>query len=285
MDNSNTLYDESEIDIHPLTREMRQVHKEYGLMITGMGSGTSEAEGFLHCPKRYFEFYSISHCRNGKGRLWLEPNYEVDILPGQCVIMPPNQINRYGGHDAPYHEDMVTFFGPVADRLFKSGIIGCGVFEFGSVRRLIRIGELIADPARDSQLEANIELQRIIFDIWQSNRLNSQKKDDPITLLQKEIRKNLRRWWSVTEMAEFCCIGSEQFRRRFYKQTGMRPKEYIDQTKMHRATELLGLKSHNIAEIAEQLGYPDQFHFSRRFKAVIGLSPSQYRLQQSILRE
>ena len=30
-------------------------------------------------------------------------------------------------------------------------------------------------------------------------------------------------------------------------------------------------------EIAEMMGYQDPFHFSRRFKAVIGFSPQQYR--------
>jgi AraC-like DNA-binding protein len=33
----------------------------------------------------------------------------------------------------------------------------------------------------------------------------------------------------------------------------------------------------NVKEIATRLGYQDQFHFSRQFKAFQGASPSEYR--------
>lgn len=278
MDNTRISHDEKPIEIHPIIREMRQVHRDYGLMIMRMGSGADGAGNFYTCQERSFDFYSISHCHDGKGRLWLPPNYESEILPGQCVIIPPNQINRYGGTELPYWEDCLSFYGPVADQLFKTGIIGCGIYEFGSARRILHIGELIADPAKDAQLEANFELQRLLFDIWRLNK-SSQKVDDPIVLLQKEMRENLKRWWTVIEMAEFCCLSDDQFRRRFVKNTGMRPKEYLDHMKMHRATELLNNNSWNLSDIAEQLGYRDQFHFSRRFKAILGMSPRKYRLQ------
>ncbi|MDR1852648.1 MAG: AraC family transcriptional regulator [Propionibacteriaceae bacterium] len=35
-----------------------------------------------------------------------------------------------------------------------------------------------------------------------------------------------------------------------------------------------------MVEIAAQVGYDDQFYFSRQFKQVSGLSPRAYRLEQ-----
>jgi AraC-like DNA-binding protein len=281
MDKNRILYDKKkQLQAHRMPKGMRPVHREYGLWICHVGGSASPSGSFYSCEERYFEYFSISHCHDGGGRLWLPPDYDADISPGQCVITPPHQVNRYGGTDKPYAEDSVCFAGPVADQMFQSGIIGCGVFDFGSARRLLHIGELVADPSKDAQLEANFELQRVLFDVWRRNRTSAAKEsEDPIIQLQNEMRENLSRWWTVNEMAEYCYLSDDQFRRRFVKRTGMKPKEYLDRIKMQQAAELLVNSSRSIADTAEQLGYLDPFHFSRRFKAVIGMSPKQYRLQ------
>ncbi len=281
MDKNRILHDKNrKVQIHRMPKGMRPVHREYGLWICHVGGSSSPIGSYYTCPDRYFEYYSISHCHDGGGRLWLPPDFETDLKPGQCVIIPPNQNNKYGGSDVPYVEDSVCFTGPVADRMFKSGIIRCGAFDFGSARRLLHVGELVSDPSSYSQLEANFELQRILFDVWRRNRGGAAKEvDDPINQLQTEMRENLSRWWTVNEMAEFCHLSDDQFRRRFVSSTGMKPKEYLDRIKMRHAAELLVNSSRSVAETAEHLGYVDQFHFSRRFKALIGMSPKQYRIQ------
>jgi AraC-like DNA-binding protein len=46
---------------------------------------------------------------------------------------------------------------------------------------------------------------------------------------------------------------------------------------MKRARQLLETTSMNVKEIAGQLGYEDPFYFSRLFKSVSGVAPSDYR--------
>jgi AraC-like DNA-binding protein len=46
---------------------------------------------------------------------------------------------------------------------------------------------------------------------------------------------------------------------------------------MNYAVELIHDSKLTIAEIAEKLGYCDQFHFSRQFKKALGKSPIQFR--------
>jgi AraC-like DNA-binding protein len=56
----------------------------------------------------------------------------------------------------------------------------------------------------------------------------------------------------------------------------MPPRRYITKMRLEGAIELLaGDKS--IAEIAQACGYADQSAFARRFHAIVGMSPSQYR--------
>jgi AraC-like DNA-binding protein len=214
----------------------------------------------------------------GEGILWLKNGREYSIGTGQCVIICPNTINRYGGcNGKPYIEDSVRFTGPVADMMRKAGIISDGIFELGSARRLLPIIKLVSDPAKDSQINANIALQKLLVDIYNENKQkNIVKSDFVIDRLIETLKEQIDRWWTVSEMADFCNLSEDQFRRVFSKRTGMLPKIYIDRLKIQKASEMLMSNRFKITEIAQRLGYVDQYHFSRRFKKITGLSPRKY---------
>jgi AraC-like DNA-binding protein/mannose-6-phosphate isomerase-like protein (cupin superfamily) len=268
-------------EVHRLPQGSAPVHREYGLWIVHTGSNQAPVNGFDLTPQRYFEYYAISHLHAGKGRLWLAPDREELILPGQCVVVPPRVVHRYGGTDNQwYEEDTICFSGPVADMLLKAGVIKPGVYELGHWRVLLPLIQLARDPSRDSQIGANIALQKLLTDMYLANRTRTAAPGTPAAFIEKlivEIRRQIQRWWTVEEMAQFCGLSSDQFRRVFKKQTGMLPKLYVDKLKLQQGAEMLASSKSSVADIAEQLAYQDCYHFSRRFKAVMGLSPRQYR--------
>ena len=266
-------------DIHAVPKGIQQIHKNYGLwIISGCTGNKTQPDSYYCCPKRYFEYYSISHMHEGAGRLWLKPDQKFCIKAGQCVIICPGSLNRYGGDKGQvYNEDSVRFVGPVADMLRKTGIIKDGVFEFGEARRLLAIIKFLSDPAVDSQINANIALQKLLVDIYNENKQkNVIQSDFVIDKLIETVKEQIDRWWTVAEMADFCNLSNDQFRRIFSKRTGMLPKIYIDRLKIQKAGELLMSNRFKVSEIATRLGYIDQYHFSRRFKKITGLSPIRY---------
>lgn len=269
------------IEVHRMPqREMQPVHRNYGLWILSSGNCKAVVDGFYRTQMRYFEYFSISHMHSGKGRLWMPPDREYEINPGDCVIMPPQAINRYGGVDGCiYEEDSICFTGPVAEMLYKTGIIRAGLFKLGKARQLLPIQRLASDPARDSQINANIGLQKLLIDIYNNNRIlkNSSKTSSVIDPLLSVLKDGISRWWTVNEMAEYCGLSEDQFRRVFKKYTGMLPKLYIDRLKLRRAAEMLASSDTKVEDIAAQLDYRDCYHFSRRFKRIIGFSPRRYR--------
>ena len=266
-------------EVHVAPKGIQQIHKDYGLWIISGGGSKTPIDSYYTCPKRYFEFYSLSHMHDGAGRLWLGPDKEIDVKAGQCVMICPQSVNRYGGVNGQvYDEDSIRFAGPVADMMRKTGIIKDGVFEFGEARRLLPVIKLVSDPARDSQINANIAFQKLLIDIYNENKLqNVVKSDVVLDKLIETIKEQIDRWWTVSEMSDFCNLSNDQFRRVFFKRTGMLPKIYIDRLKIQKAGELLMSNRFKITEIAAQLGYVDQYHFSRRFKKITGLSPRKYR--------
>lgn len=271
----------SGMEVHRMPKGMQTVHRNYGLWILSIGCNHAAEDGFYRTDQRYFEYFSISHLHEGKGRLWLHPDREFSIEPGQCVIITPQTVNRYGGAEGqPYIEDTINFTGPVADMLYKTGIIRDGVFELSKARLLLPIQRLAADPAMDSQINANIALQKLLIDIYNENKKLKTSRNAPASVIEPlldRIKEEIDRWWTVEEMAEFCGLSKDQFRRVFKKHTGMLPKLYLDRLKLQKAAELLISSDAKVAEIALQLDYQDCYHFSRRFKNIIGFSPRRYR--------
>lgn len=260
---------------------MRPVHRNYGLWIFRYGRGRSPGRplswGREH--PRKFEFFSISHMTDGKGVFWRPESPAVEIHPGQCVVITPDTVHYYGGLEGNhYTEDTVNFTGELAVMLQKSGIIRSGVYDLGLSHRLLPVIELVTEPSDHSQIKANFALQKILMELYERRTAQTHPDRYPqINELVAQIRENPEKWWSIGSMAEYCNMSDDQFRRVFMSRFGVLPKLYIDKLRLNKAAELLAETSMNVAEIAEMMGYQDPFHFSRRFKSVIGFSPRQYR--------
>lgn len=63
----------------------------------------------------------------------------------------------------------------------------------------------------------------------------------------------------------------------FKKYAGVPMLHYIQQLRVQRAKYLLDHSGKSIQEIAREVGYPDQFYFSRLFKKFAGMAPQHYR--------
>jgi AraC-like DNA-binding protein len=72
-------------------------------------------------------------------------------------------------------------------------------------------------------------------------------------------------------------VSYEVFRHRFRGLTGMSPHRYRQSRLVEQACQLLCATRRTLAEIALELGFCDEFHFSHSFKKIIGQSPKSFR--------
>ena len=100
-----------------------------------------------------------------------------------------------------------------------------------------------------------------------------QKVAASIIYMSEQLDEPLR----VTGLARLANLSPAHFSVLFKQQTGCSPRDYLHLLRIHRACQLLRSSTLNVKEIAARLGYQDQFHFSRQFKAFQGVSPSEYR--------
>ena len=81
----------------------------------------------------------------------------------------------------------------------------------------------------------------------------------------------------VKELAESIHMSAFHFARMFKLATGFPPHAYITQQRMERAKALLGFTDLPLAEVATQVGYQTQAHFTGVFHRYVGLTPRVFR--------
>ena len=87
--------------------------------------------------------------------------------------------------------------------------------------------------------------------------------------------------WSVTELAKLISLSPSRFAARFTEIMGITPMAYVTRWRMYIASQLLKDSNFNLEQIATQVGYLNVAAFSRAFKRLLGLSPANWRTQNT----
>ena len=93
----------------------------------------------------------------------------------------------------------------------------------------------------------------------------------------RAMNENYHREYSVENYAKMCNLSISQFIRNFKKQTMYSPAKYIEKIRIAKAKELLCSSNLSIAEISSIVGYKDPYYFSKVFKKVASITPSEFR--------
>jgi len=89
----------------------------------------------------------------------------------------------------------------------------------------------------------------------------------------------------VATLAAQVNISASHFFALFKRQTGCAPIDCFIRLRMQHACRLLDETELSVKEVAATLGYDDPFYFSRIFKSVNRVAPSEYRLLKNGAKE
>ncbi|NCU26256.1 AraC family transcriptional regulator [Candidatus Nomurabacteria bacterium] len=91
------------------------------------------------------------------------------------------------------------------------------------------------------------------------------------------IKRNLDASLSLNELADKVYISKNKLSKLFREEVGITVNQYIESQVFFRAKLRLEQQGSSILQISNDLGFCDQFYFSRRFRHFFGESPLQYR--------
>lgn len=113
----------------------------------------------------------------------------------------------------------------------------------------------------------------IIHKIASENEVTSSVLKPAIKYLETNLSSPLL---SNEVLARECNISEVYFRKLFIKNYGISPRQYIINTRIEKAKQLLADGILKINEVAEQCGFTNPYHFCRLFKERTGMTCTEY---------
>ena len=131
---------------------------------------------------------------------------------------------------------------------------------------------------------ANIQLAHFLAKFLFSEHLDepvrkSNFADGIVSRVTHFMNENIETTLTIKQLASYAGYSPSYFYRRFIKETGHAPIAYFIRMKINKATFYLIKSSMSIAQISTKLGFDSPYYFSRTFRRVVGISPSEFRKQ------
>lgn len=227
--------------------------------------------------------YQLIYIESGCGHFKFKDEYEK-VSGKAVVIYKPNepQIYKYYEKDLP-KTFWLHFSGADVENMLKELNlydkrvipIKSGMFLKECLVRIIEEYQnkptAFANAASSYAKLAIIELKREME--------NASKKTSDLTIekLCKEMNMNFQKNISNIEYANMCNMSVPHFLSKFKSVTGTTPQNYILNLRISNAKNLLITTDYKIMEISQLVGLTDSMYFCKRFKKLVGITPTEYR--------
>lgn len=229
-------------------------------------------------PMRTLSLYALVYLLRGHGTLKDAWGAQVKLAPGDMWMVFPEVPHWYGPAKGSFWDEFyVVFSGPLFDLWRAKGLLD----PAQPVRRLEpldywlrRLQEVVLTEA--DSLQQVCSLQHLLAEALEV----PEESRAPRWLAQA---RSLLQGGNETpqKVAKLLGMSYETFRKRFSSVAGVSPGYYQTMKAMDKACALLITGGLTNKEIAERLSFCDEFHFGRRFKQILGLTPTQFRMKMS----
>ena len=243
--------------------------------------------GFEHCipsytiRRRTLPFYGVEYVTSGNGTVkFADGEHRLRTgsvfsygprIAHEILTDPQRTLGKY----------FVDFSGTRAQRLLAGCNLRPGtvveVFPPLDIQplfdELIRIGRQGTPQAH--RVCARI-LEAILLKATESSVAAARRESLAFATYQRcrdYIQRNFLRLHSLEELAAECRVDDAYVCRLFQKFDHQTPSRQLLALKMNYAAERLRSPGVLIKQVAEEIGFANQFHFSRSFKSIFGVSP------------
>ena len=226
---------------------------------------------------------------SGSAELELD-EHRATLLPGSWVLGRPGARDSYRWDPDRLSRHLYVHFG-LAPGLDTSGWpwVRHWPAEAGleaQFRRLVWLGAT-ADGGAPTGARA-VAARLAVAALLATFLSGAVPSEDPAPGTEPPVARALthvqRRWerdglvpLSRDELAGAAGVSVAHLSRLFRQEYGLGPSRALEWVRLRRAVVLLTRGSMSVREIAHAVGYVDQYHFSRRFRESLGLSPTGLR--------
>ena len=227
----------------------------------------------------FLHFTTAAHCKIG--------TQYIEARPGACIFYAPGVPQWFYSPQDVIHNWMHTD-GSLANLLEHYEIAQNQLLYptdtafISEIFRKIEVEHFSDNPYKQELIEGYVKEFIIKF----SRALHSETPSSAVKRKDREKLRSVRQTvlslpekkWTVAEMAALASLSPSRFHAVYKSVFGTSPMQDVIEAKIsYSQSLLLADEQLTLPAVAEQLGYNDQYHFIRQFKAVTGETPGGYR--------
>lgn len=232
--------------------------------------------------------YIIGIVEQGKRTITLSDG-GAQVSVNEIFILNPGQVHSCSSEGQSGHsykilsilpQTMQAIISQISEKQRKRPYFNKNHFKHDTLsKKIIQLFDVIEEPDSDIQVESEIysflAYLLIRFSEFPPSVCSAGAHKGAIKRVCEYIHQNVSKNLSLKKLAEIACLSPFHFQREFKKSIGITPHEYLSDTKISASKKML-LKSEDIADTANRLGFFDQSHFSRIFRKTVGIPPGKY---------
>ena len=241
---------------------------------------------------RILSEFQIGYFTFGEGTFETETG-KYKVTPGSMVLILPGVRHRsLPTYEIGWHEYWVGFKGDYFSRLINEGILSkhSVFFEANPSSYIVStynqiFNEIITQRSM-YQLRACSGILSLIAELLKHKQENMEQLDHCQQIVEKAKKHmdlNLYNTVDLPCIAGDLGISLSYFNKIFKTYTSLTPYQYYINTKITAAKSLLEHDNMTVKETAYQLGFEDQYYFSRLFKNKTGICPKNWKRQACCL--
>ena len=253
----------------------------FGIKLNSSGTHKPAAGGELRRWPRFALVYTLSgeaEYLDGHGnRATLTAGDLLFVFPGFPQSFFPQAKSKW-------NEIFIDLAGPALDPWLKSGVLDSQrpILKLTPVhywaRRIWEIQDCGKHPSAEESAVRIAMLLRLIADVVAAQAEGRASADeqwlaDARRLLEVRSLTALNLHRAARQLG----MSYDHFRQKFTKLAGCAPKQHADRHIIARACERLLSGREKSVAIAAELGFSDEYHFSKRFREVMGMPPRAFR--------
>ena len=235
-------------------------------------------------PYRVFGSYALVYVLGNSGVYIDATHGRRRLRGGDMICVFPDVPHLYGPEDGEFWQEyFLVFEGPVFDLWRTQGLLDPAepVLHVEPVEYWLKQMQRVADvtaTTEESALVRVARLQELLAELLAATGRAPQGLEPRwLTEARAWLETPDARGMRLSELAGRLHMSDATFRRRFAEEMGMPPQQYRDRALVEAAQRHMMRGGMTDREIAYALGFEDPAYFSRRFKQLVGRSPSAYR--------
>lgn len=241
----------------------------------------------------------------GKKVMHLFDRPGFDYLPGESVIVPPNELMKIDFPEAEMQnptqcialsisKEMIENTFDLLNERFPDKMLseewGLDLTNFHLINtqdlseiinRFIRIG--VKERSKEKDVIASLALKELLIRLTQTqarkllqNTYKQLASSNRLGHVVDYIKNNIRENLTLENLSAQACMSKAHFSRSFKNELGLSPMEYILKERLTLAKNFLRSANYQIQEVCYMSGFNNVTYFIRAFKAEFGATPKVF---------